>query len=164
MQFLKDSDNEQAMDLFERLRKEIKRLPGKRLSSVNQLALESGVDQSTLSKYLSGKGGISGKGLCKALEALGARIVFPDELEALTKSARVEELLQGKKLEQMTLTELGELFSSIISLLTDGRLRAELGALQLNPKNQMKITLDIEPAGEQKMEGDGQMPVKSQAS
>lgn len=115
------------------------------LENQAELARILGTQRSTINKVFGKGKDVYAKTFFSWLDALGARVVFPDELEALTRSSRVEELLKGKKLEQMSLAELGELFSAIIGLLTDGALRAELGTLQLNPKKEMTIRLDIEP-------------------
>ena len=128
--------------IISRLEKEAQALGGK-----PQLAEKLGIKgEKSIYRYLNESSKPKADTFCGWLDALGARIVFPEELEALTRSSRVEELLKGKKLDQMSLAELGELFSAIIGLLTDGALRAEIGELRLNPKKEMTIRLDIEPA------------------
>jgi transcriptional regulator with XRE-family HTH domain len=166
-----ENDSHSASELpfdmgnYEDLISGLERIARQKYKNPAGLAAECGVSANLISRWIKRERVPRFDALGPVLDAIGARILMPDEIERIRREIKTEDLLTEKKMDEMSQQELGELFSLIVAHITDGRFQADIRQMNVNPrKPPMQIILDIEPAGEQKMEGDSQMPVKSQAS
>jgi hypothetical protein len=86
----------QSMGLHEEIRALFVRAAKDRFANTNRMALETGVEQGSLSRFLNGKGSMRLDMAAKVLDVLGARLVFPARKEEAKPQTRDIEFVKPR--------------------------------------------------------------------
>ena len=137
-----------SMAKYEDYIAKIEALKGTAWKDQKDLGNKAGISQGQISKLLNMKEKPNFASGLAVLEAIGAKIIFPDEWATIQLRLNLGDDVDPKKdLSSMSQFELSELFTQLVSAFSGGVYRARISGMNLDPdaSTSMYVNLEISP-------------------